>query len=101
MPAPQKIFSFVPEHSAEPECGPLSARYEWCCVNGCGPCEAKLVEFRYYHQVSGGETTAQRTEPRLVSSCCGGEMEIWDNKLDTFDESGCNGELVKTIQERT
>lgn len=75
------------------DCGPISERWQWCCNVGCGPCEAVLVEMRTYVCVTDGEVTDQRTEPALVSSCCGGEMFLWDKTQDVDGPTGYDGSL--------
>lgn len=76
-----------------PDLGPISKRYQWCCDNGCGECAAVLVEFRTYHEDTDGVTTGQRTEPRMVSSCCGLGMFLWDTVLDEDGPANYTGAL--------
>jgi hypothetical protein len=55
-------------------------RFVWCCSNGCGACRVKRIEFEYERTEStSGELLSSKTEPRLVSACCGARMFMWDN----------------------
>jgi len=63
--------------------GPINkTRYAWCCDNGCGTCDAVLVEYRILHHTIDGQTVHEKTEPRQVSSCCGVGLFMWDNVAD-------------------
>jgi len=74
---------FLIDTQSPPDIGPINqTRYVWCCDNGCGTCEALLVEFRTMHHTVDGHTTQERTGPKLVSSCCGVSMFLWDNVKD-------------------
>lgn len=78
-----------------PSVGPISQRYKWCCNNGCGECTPVLVEFRTYHSTLNGVTDQERTEPRMVSPCCGEGMFLWDTTLDDDGPMGYDGTLAK------
>lgn len=77
-----------------PSVGPISQRYKWCCNNGCGECTPVLVEFRTYHSTLNGATDQERTEPRMVSRCCGEGMFLWDTTLDDDGPMGYDGALA-------
>lgn len=85
---------FYLDTDSPPDLGPISKRYQWCCDKGCGECDAVLVEFRTYHETTDGVTTGERTEPRMVSSCCGEPMFLWDTARDEDGPPGYSGELV-------
>lgn len=77
------MAKFLIDSDMLPSVGPINkTRFEWCCDKGCGKCDAVLVEFRTYHSTVNGVTDAERTEPRLVSSCCGVGMFLWDTQRD-------------------
>jgi hypothetical protein len=84
---------FLIDTDQPPALGPISKRWFWCCDNGCGKCEAVLVEFRTYHHTCNGQTEEERTEPRLVSSCCGEPMFLWDSAMDDEGPRGYDGGL--------
>lgn len=84
---------FLIDSDAPPALGPISNRYEWCCNNGCGRCEAVLVEFRTTHCTFNGVTEHEVTEPRMVSSCCGESMFLWDSVADDDGPTGFDGRL--------
>lgn len=85
---------FIIDSDALPGVGPISTRYQWCCNNGCGQCDPVLVEFRVSHMTCNGETTHEVTEPRMVSSCCGEGMFLWDSVCEDDGPGGFNGELA-------
>lgn len=78
-----------------PDLGPISTRYQWCCNMGCGQCDPVLVEYRTFIRTSNGDVEAQQTEPRMVSSCCGESMFLWDSETGSDGPLGINGELLK------
>lgn len=84
---------FLIDADQPPSLGPISTRYQWCCENGCGKCDAVLVEYRTFHSTCNGHTDGEATEPRLVSSCCGVEMFLWDAHKDDEGPLGYAGGL--------
>lgn len=84
---------FLIDTDAPPALGPIGTRYQWCCNNGCGQCEAVLVEFRTTHCTFNGVTEHEETEPRMVSSCCGESMFLWDSVADDDGPTGFDGRL--------
>jgi len=59
-------------------------RYQFICLErGCGPCGVKLIDAVYLEtRTMDGKLLVSESEPRLVSTCCGAEFEIWDNRTD-------------------
>lgn len=54
-------------------------RFQWCCANGCGACEVKRIEFEYERtETLDGDLVSSKTQPRLVSKCCGADLIMWD-----------------------
>lgn len=90
------MFQIDKDHP--PSVGPISQRYKWCCNNGCGECTPVLVEFRTYHSTLNGATDQERTEPRMVSRCCGEGMFLWDTPLDDDGPMGYDGALARPPQ---
>ena len=63
--------------------GAKSARFIWTCVNGCGECGVKRIEFEFSREETlDGRLISSATEPRLVSDCCGAELVMWDDEKD-------------------
>lgn len=60
------------------------SRYQLICLErGCGPCGVKLIDAVYLEtRTQEGELIASESAPRLVSTCCGADFEIWDNRTD-------------------
>lgn len=87
---------FLIDEDAPPALGPISTRYQWCCENGCGECQPLLVEFRTTHCTFNGVTEHEETEPRMVSSCCGAAMFLWDAPADNDGPVGFDGQLTNT-----
>lgn len=54
------------------------------CVNGCGECKAIEFDFVYSETLDAttDEIIQQKTHKAFKSSCCGDEMEIWDEAID-------------------
>jgi hypothetical protein len=51
------------------------------CSNGCGVCQVKPVDFEHYRVESlSGELIESHTIPRIVSTCCGYEVWVWDER---------------------
>lgn len=90
---------FLIDKDALPALGPISTRYQWCCENGCGECQPVLVEFRTTHCSFNGMTEHEETEPRMVSSCCGGAMFLWDVQADDDGPVGFDGQLANARQD--
>lgn len=60
----------------------------YVCRNGCGECKARRTERWYSREEKPDGTVVELKEPVIVSSCCGGEVEIWDEQLQrTLDEA--------------
>lgn len=78
-----------------PDIGPVSTRYEWCCIHGCGECKPVLVEYRVFVRTCNGELEAQETQPRMVSDCCGDDMFLWDSETDSDGPTGYDGQLFR------
>lgn len=60
---------------------PPEPRFQWTCARGCGPCGVKRGEFKYEvtEDAEGNELSSKST-PVLVSSCCGDDLMMWDDK---------------------
>ena len=55
------------------------SRFFFNCSNGCGPCGVKVREFENYRsETPDGALIERRCVPELVSTCCGSEVDIWD-----------------------
>lgn len=58
-------------------------RYQLICSNGCGQCGLMLREFETSRtETDDGVVIDRETTPDLVSTCCGHEVEIWDQTKD-------------------
>lgn len=58
-------------------------RYVLVCGNGCGVCKAVAGEYEYHRTEDlDGNVLARKTLPILVSTCCGGEVEVWDEERE-------------------
>lgn len=81
-----------PEPGPEPDpdwmAPPIGPRQQWCCANGCGPCNVKTVdhEWRVITDLYTGKVIQRDTYPDDVSSCCGAELMLWDEDLQSFVE---------------
>lgn len=61
----------------------VQARYAFICANGCGECGVRLSEFEYERTESlSGQLIDRKVSPQLVSTCCGSEVDVYDNLLD-------------------
>lgn len=68
----------VGEVAAQPE---QAARYIAVCANGCGECGVKLAEFEYERtETLEGELIGRKVRPQIVSTCCGAEVGVYDDK---------------------
>jgi hypothetical protein len=92
---------FLIDTDSTPDLGPISTRYQWCCNNGCGQCDAVLVEFRISHMTCNGVTEHEETEPRMVSSCCGESMFLWDAVRNEDGPTGYEGGLYSAAAQQT
>jgi hypothetical protein len=55
---------------------------DFVCANGCGVCKVRLSDFEYYRSESlDGELIERKTEPHIVSACCGAEVDVWDERV--------------------
>lgn len=60
-------------------------RYSFVCNAGCGVCRVKVKPFEYERtETLEGEHVGSKYEPRIVSSCCGSEVHVYDNEADTW-----------------
>lgn len=66
------------------------SRFQFICMErGCGPCGVKLIDAVIWESRDFDENLLDsECEPRLVSTCCGSDFEIWDNLKDD-DASYC------------
>ena len=54
-------------------------RYQFNCANGCGRCGVELSEFEFQRtETMTGEFVSHKVCPQIVSACCGGVVEVWD-----------------------
>ena len=61
----------------------MSERFSFNCANGCGACGVKLREFGTYRaETPEGRLIARTAIPEIVSTCCGGNVEVWDELVD-------------------
>ena len=60
------------------------SRFQFICMErGCGPCGVKLIDAVYAEtRTMDGQLIVSESEPRLVSTCCGADFEVWDNRTD-------------------
>jgi len=66
---------------------PVGERYQYVCANGCGPCGVKLSEFEYSRtETLEGVLLDSKTQPQIVSACCGSEVDVYDVKADTYTD---------------
>ena len=65
----------------------LNEGQEWCCSKGCGPCQPVQYDFEYSRtETLDGVLIDSKTEKVWVSHCCKAELELWDEKQNTFVE---------------
>lgn len=51
------------------------------CANGCGACGVRLKDFETYRAESlDGKLIERRTVPKIVSTCCGADVDVWDER---------------------
>lgn len=51
------------------------------CTNGCGACNVRLKDFEVYRaETLDGKLIERRTVPKIVSTCCGSDVEVWDER---------------------
>lgn len=61
------------------------SRYSFVCANGCGECGVKLTEFEYQRtETLSGELLSRKVAPQVVSTCCGGGVDVYDIANDTY-----------------
>lgn len=61
----------------------LSEGQEWVCSDGCGPCTPKEVDFVLQEvRDEWGHLLSELVTNNFVSSCCGSELEVYDNNLE-------------------
>ena len=55
---------------------------EFICGNGCGVCKIRLNDFEYERtETLEGELISRKTVPRIVSACCGFDVDVWDERV--------------------
>lgn len=55
---------------------------EFVCNNGCGVCKIRLSDFEVYRsETLAGDLIERRTVPRIVSACCGFDVDVWDERV--------------------
>jgi hypothetical protein len=80
---------------AEPDDTPPAARptvqgpLSFNCSAGCGACGVKLQDFvtRQTQAQEGDEWVVVDTQPKIVSSCCGSPVEVWDERKQDITAS--------------
>lgn len=59
--------------------------YSFVCSNGCGVCGVKVVPFeRERTETVDGEYLGSVYEPRVVSTCCGSPVNVYDNRAERW-----------------
>jgi hypothetical protein len=74
-----------PEAQPAPVQEPLSFN----CSAGCGACGVKLQDF-VTHQTQaqeGDEWVVVATQPKIVSTCCGSPVDVWDERKQDITAS--------------
>lgn len=55
----------------------------WCCSKGCGECHPALAISEYSRTTNAaGEIEESKKEEIFVSSCCGVELWLWDERVE-------------------
>lgn len=52
----------------------------YVCLNGCGECDAQVGHSVYFREVHPDGSDITLSELAVMSSCCGGGVEIWDKR---------------------
>lgn len=59
------------------------SRYSFNCTAGCGACTVKVTDLEVFRsETLAGVLIERRTAAQVVSSCCGEEVEIWDDEIN-------------------
>lgn len=75
------------------------SRFTFNCANGCGACDVKLTECETYRsETMDGKLIDRRYELKVVSKCCGSDVDVWDELMQdiTFDVIGIVNSKEKT-----